>query len=249
MANIHSVRNLECLQWGRVQTIKGRIGLSWNWLILSGLGVIASGLATAMLPFLIYIFLVFVKGWKLLLLPLLMVALVLGIQYVSTTDTRLGGLVRLSLQFPQLILMDRSVANRLIRTSGPMITVYQDGFMSHDLKADIDINIAGIASTPDTELNRIGNWGSFLGFGLGFISLLFIVWYAMRSKSSLDVWFALLFFSLTNLSIFTPYLRIIFSLPWIEYRQRRNTALLIDDPRATLPHYEKCSSNRPHSFP
>lgn len=229
--------------------ISRKIGLSWNWLILSGLVVLASGSATAILPFTIYIFLVFVKGWKLLLLPLLMVAFVSGMQFASTTDTRLGGLVKLSLQSPELILMDQSVANRVIRTAGPLMTAYQNGFVPHGLKANINIEIPGIAATADTELNRLGNLGSFLGFGLGFMSLPVIVWYLMRSKTSMDVWFALLFFSLTNLSIATPYLWIVFSLPWMEYRHRRNTTLLKKFPRATLPRYGKLSANTPCAYP
>ena len=199
--------------------ISKSIGLNGIWLTLGGLVVLASGSATAILPFTMYLTLLFLKGRTLLLLPLFFTGLVLGLQYVATMDSRLGMLVSTAIVAPQSILLDESVSNRLIRSGGPLIEAYQDGFVPHGLAASFDINIAGLSDAAGYEVTRLSNVASFLGYGLGFACLPVIGWYLVRSKAQIELWFSLLVFSVVNISIATPYLWILFSLPWIEYRR------------------------------
>ena len=188
-------------------------GQNFRWILASSALVLLSASATAIIPFAIFATLTLIKGWRLALVPIFIGVLVFGLNYAAETDTRFGNLARIVLVSPELIFEDVSFSNRFIRSFGPLVVSYQNDFLPQGLSADERIEIEWVTHRADEGFWRLSNISSVLVYGLGFLCIPLIYIYLIKATAPLSVWFAVLFFSIVNLSIATPYVWLIFAIP------------------------------------
>lgn len=182
--------------------------------------VFLSGSATAVAPLLVYLALIFMRGRMLFLLPLFLWCTWLLISYIATTDTRLGALVYTVLNSPQLIFLDISLSNRIIRGAGPIIAALQDFFIPHDFSSSIKVSFDFLPPQADDTIERLSSLATILLYGLGWFSFPLIIAYFRASAFSLPLAFLVVFFSIANITFATPYLWIFLSIPMLVKRQK-----------------------------
>lgn len=192
-----------------------------HWFWMSGLVTAFSGSATAIFPFVLMVLLIYIKGKKLLFYPIIIFIILIGFQYSAQTNTRFGGISRTILESPKLIFLDVSFSNRIVRSAGPIVEAYESGFYPQGFTADFEVSLAGLSDRADSTVGRLSNPASALIYGLGFLSFPFIVIYIINSRGPAEVWFILIYFSVVNISTATPYLWIIYAIPWILLRRQQ----------------------------
>jgi len=156
----------------------------------------------------------------LLLFPLFLWAAWLLISYIATTDTRLGSLVYTFLNSPQLIFLDASLSNRIIRGFGPIIAAFQDFFIPHDFSSSVKVSFDFLSPLADDTIERLSSLATIFLYGLGWLSFPLIIAYIKAACISLPLYFLVVFFSIANITFATPYLWVFLSMPILVKRQR-----------------------------
>ncbi len=190
----------------------------YRWVIAAVALVVLSASATALVPLVVVFGVYFLRGWRLLFLPLGGAALYFAIGFVAQTDTRIGGLVNMALDSPALLLLDVSVSNRIIRAFGPLYAAASDFFVPHARFEQLDIGFAFTAAKADTSVSKLSNIASVFIYSFGFLILPVIWAYFRHARAPLFYWVSLLLIVLLNLSATTPYVFLAISLPVFLYK-------------------------------
>ena len=133
----------------------------------------------------------------------------------AQTESRVGLLFVSVLTDPTTLLFDESVSNRIARAFTPLASAYYSGFVPHKFPAagEIDVTFGFLADTADTQIERLSSLATILIYVYGLISLPLILGYLHIARAPLYVMIALGYLCVTNISISTPYLYLMLSLP------------------------------------
>lgn len=189
------------------------------WFLAAILITLSSGSGAAIFPLGLFLAAIFLRGRRILLLPLLLLAFWWGLNYAASFENRFGSVATLLVDTPSLILTDVSFSNRLIRSLGPIYVAFENGFVPHGLSISWDVAIGGLSDEADDKVTRLSSLGSVLLYGLGFLSIPLVYLYLTRARGSLAVWTMIAYFSMANISIATPYLWLVLSIPVLLKRQ------------------------------
>jgi hypothetical protein len=135
--------------------------------------------------------------------------------WIPSLDNRAGKIVRSFRDSPALVLADVSVSNRIGRAAAPVYEAVRSGLVPHRFPRDSDIPIAFgfISGLADTHVERLSSLATVLLYVFGWISLPLLVTYFFRSRAPFFVYAAIAYFSVTNISIATPYLFVLLAVP------------------------------------
>jgi len=195
----------------------------WRWFWLSGMIVFLSGSAIVIFPFILFVVLIYVRGKKLFLVPVVIVVSILGLKFAAEFDSRFGSIARIAIQNHELVFLDVSFSNRVIRSGGPIIAAYESSFVPHGLSTELKLDLTYLSNQADYYVSRLSSPASVLIYGFGFLSLPVLFLYFYNCRGPVELWVVLLFFSIVNISTATPYLWVLYALPWILKRRERES--------------------------
>lgn len=177
-------------------------------------------IAPAFVIFVIYLFFQYgIKGVPLLLL----LALTSG-YLITVSGGRAYTLFQVMVTDPFALILDQSVANRAVRSFGPLYVALADGFYPHGFN-DLSSHLSGVGAdlgVPSAEqIGRLSNVSTYFLFGFGFLSFPVICYYlylVYRVRLPLYVLVSIIYLSVANVSLAAPYIAFLIASPaWFKY--------------------------------
>ncbi|PIB26510.1 hypothetical protein BFP76_11415 [Amylibacter kogurei] len=188
---------------------------SYFWVILSCLLALASGSLTAIAPLVVILVLANLRQDQIHIVAITLLGVAVFYFAIIQTDTRMGVLLRDVSRDFDLIWQDQSFSNRIARALAPIASAWQSGFLPHAFPTpgDIDVNFEFLSATADTEIERLSSLATVMIYVFGVTSFPLIAAYILIAKARLFLIAAIAYFAVTNISISTPYLYLLLSLP------------------------------------
>ncbi|GHA47593.1 hypothetical protein GCM10008927_10510 [Amylibacter ulvae] len=188
---------------------------SFWWITLSCFLVLASESLTAIAPLAVILVLANLRANRIHYVVLTVIVLVILFNGIVQTDTRMGMLLADVSQDQSLIWNDQSFSNRIARGLAPIASAFQSGFWPHAFpqSGDINVNFDFLANGADTTIERLSSIATVLIYVFGFTSIPLVIGYICIARARLFLIIAVIYFGLTNISISTPYLYLLLSLP------------------------------------
>lgn len=191
------------------------LGLPAGW-TGAALGlVLASGSLTAIAPALLVLAL---AGLNRRRLPLILSGGALALAVLALSyggESRLGRLMTVLIDAPQLLLLDVSFANRVVRGIGPLIEAWHSGLRPHRFpqEGEIRVGLSLLAAGSDLHADRLSSLATVLAYVFGWLSLPLLWLYLRRARAPAFLWIAIATLAFANLSAATPYLWLLLALP------------------------------------
>lgn len=186
-----------------------------SWICTSGLLCLASGSLTAIAPLFAILLIRMMRPAQAHVFLCIVSLGALFTIIAAQTDSRIGLLLSAVWADPSAVLFDESISNRIARAFAPIAAAYQSGFMPQPFPAagEIEVTFGFLAETADTQIERLSSITTVLIYVYGLASVPLILGYLHMARAPFYVMLALGYFCITNISINTPYLYLLLSLP------------------------------------
>ena len=188
-----------------------------GWVILTALVILASGSITGIGPavLVVIVFVLSGRSLKRLAASVVVVAVLalVGSAMIDSGD-RLAQVSTDLWSSPTSVFDDVSAANRISRSIGPGYAALIDGFQPHLQASDqvVYVDFTFLTADSDRSFSRASNLFSILTYVLGWLSLPLLLATALTARGKAFMWVAATYFALTNVSISTPYVAVVFAL-------------------------------------
>ncbi|WP_137119547.1 hypothetical protein [Segeticoccus rhizosphaerae] len=144
------------------------------------------------------------------------------ISQVISSDSRLYRVLEIVRLGPSALLDDVSAANRLVRSVGPLYLAMKDSFLPH-LYGDADRLFVGwsfITERADPYIEGLSNLMSVLVYVFGFLAVPFLLIAIRGIVGRAFVLATAAYLCVTNISVATPYVCLIFALLYVRSGER-----------------------------
>ena len=192
------------------------------WIALSSSVVIVSQSLTALAPLALILVFGMFRFNRLHYFLLTGTVLYFLFQFLASLEgTRIAFLLNTFLTYPELLLQDGSVSNRIARAVVPLKTAAEDFLIPHRFPEPWDLPVTYTFLSPWTDMyvERLSSFGIVLIYIFGIFSLPLFVGYIAQIRARPFLMIALFYFIFTLISMATPYASIIIALPLRDKRR------------------------------